>query len=159
MAELLAEESPYYEEEEKRQRLRRRIWIGIGLFLVLAVVGWRLWIFYQERREVQLVEQFLLLIEQGNWQQAYRLWGCTEEKPCRDYPFEKFLQDWSENGFYRRGGAPHIASSEYCDEGTIVTVMSGEEKAFLWVDREQKIIGFAPWPVCNPVVRVPVVPQ
>lgn len=65
------------------------------LFLIVVLigvfVGYRFWDYPEERA----VSRFLTTLEQGNYQEAYRLW-----QPSPSYAFGDFLHDWGENGDY-----------------------------------------------------------
>jgi hypothetical protein len=76
------------------------------------------------------------------------MWGCTDSKPCRDYPFTDFMRDWT--GPY--SGNPvnyRITKSRSCGSGVILTVEVGKsEPEKLWVQRNDLTLGYSPWPGC-----------
>lgn len=133
--------------EERRERIVKRI-LFAALIVFLFAGG--LYLFFRNYFEVQRAEMFFELLRNGDYQEAYAFW-CTEEKPCPDYPMEKFMEDWGPKGPHADLSAFRIVKTRGCSAGVILEVdfgNSGEE--FLWVAREDKTIGFAPWPVCNP---------
>jgi hypothetical protein len=74
------------------------------------------------------------------------MWGCTETRPCRDYPFPEFVRDWGPEAGKAEG---RVGKSRSCGSGVIITVRypaKPEEK--LWVERESLVIGYSPWPGC-----------
>lgn len=88
-------------------------------------------------------------LKAGDYQAAYRDWGCTAEKSCPSYNFEKFMEDW---GSKTAGPDPSViglSDSESCNNGVILTLevnRSRQEK--LWVHKDSDRIGFAPYPIC-----------
>ena len=72
------------------------------------------------------------------------MFGCTEAKPCRYYPFEKFMEDWGPNS--GRGGfeGARITRSRSCGSGVLLTVDYGKNQEKLWVERQDMSIGFPP---------------
>ena len=84
-----------------------------------------------------------------DYQAAYRLWGCTEAKPCPEYPFNKFIEDWGPQSKYAQIASFDIAKSKACGSGVIVTVDMGQNhEERLWVEGNELTIGYSPWSVC-----------
>ncbi len=138
----------YGEGEEQRERLIRRL---IVTGLVVAIAGGVLYYFLKDFRQERQTRQFFNLLEKQDYRTAYSLWGCTDAKPCRDYPFTAFMEDWGPKSSRVDVSSYHIKKSRSCGTGVIVTVDFGksqEEK--LWVEREDLTIGFSPWPGCPP---------
>ena len=77
--------------EARRERLLKRIAIWGLATLVTATVAFFV---FRNWREERVVNRFLTLLKQQNYQEAYRMWGCTPETPCEFYPPEKFTEDW-----------------------------------------------------------------
>src|SRR5579864_3084309 len=105
----------------------------------------------KNRRQEREVQTFLELLRKQDYKAAYALWGCTDAKPCRDYPFTNFIDDWGPKSSRTDASTFHITRSRSCGSGVILTVDSArnqEEK--LWVEREDETIGFSPWPGCPP---------
>ena len=134
--------------EEQREKLIRRLVITTAIVLV---AGGILYFFLKNIRQEQQVRTFYDLLEKHDYQAAYAMWGCTDARPCRDYPFHNFMDDWGPKSPHRDVGAYHVKKSRSCGSGVIVTVdydKSQEDK--LWVEREDLTIGFSPWPGCPP---------
>jgi hypothetical protein len=147
-------------EEEREKRTRRLVIIGTIVVGVLALylVTFQTPILERYIRIVQLlknhkeekrVQTFLDLLARQDYKGAYALWGCTDAKPCRDYTFKNFMDDWGAKGSNTTGELFHTTRSRSCGSGVILTVDSSsnrEEK--LWVQKEDLIIGFSPYPGC-----------
>jgi hypothetical protein len=147
--------------EEQREKRIHRILIGAGI--VLAVAGLYLLTFktpileryiravqiIKNHREEKQTEEFLALLRKSDYKGAYRLWGCTDEKPCRDYSFKNFMDDWGTQSL-RLDNPPRITKSRACGSGVILTVSSNKGDEILWVERDELTIGFSPWPGCPP---------
>ena len=134
--------------EEQREKLIRRLIVAAA---VILVAGGILYFFLKDFRQEQQTRQFFNLLEKQDYKTAYSLWGCTDAKPCRDYPYSAFMEDWGPKSSRVDVGSYHIKKSRSCGTGVIVTVDFGksqEEK--LWVEREDLTIGFSPWPGCPP---------
>ena len=134
--------------EEQREKMIRRLIITA---IVLLVVGGILYFFLKNFREEREARKFFELLEKHDYQTAYAMWGCTEAKPCRDYSFQNFMDDWGPKSPHKNPGSYHIKKSRSCGSGVILTVDfdSGQEDK-LWVERGDLTIGFSPWPGCPP---------
>ncbi len=130
------------------RREQRVKWALYGL-LATAIIGGALWFLFRDYKEEGRVKEFLSLLERKEYKTAYGLWGCTDAEPCRDYKFERFMEDW---------GAANAAAVERtkvksCTNGIIQLMRVKGEDVRLYVDRSTLVIGFAPWPVCNPRIK------
>ncbi len=163
----------YGVEEERRERLIKR---ALLVLLALLLGGGAFYLGFRTYPARRQVNQFLEYLKQKDYRSAYRLWGCTETSPCRDYTFEKFMEDWGPTsphgqpegarirrmswracgpGFlYMLGTLAARAFGECgcdCGSGVIHTVaFPGGEEVALWYERKDKTLGFAPWPACLP---------
>ena len=134
--------------DEQREKLIRRLIIAAA---VVVVAGGILYYFLKDFRQERQTRNFFALLEKQEYQAAYELWGCTESKPCRDYPFKDFIEDWGPKSARADVGAYHIKKSRSCGSGVIVTVDFGKnQQEKLWVERDDLTIGFSPWPGCPP---------
>ncbi|MBK5291786.1 MAG: hypothetical protein JJE04_08945 [Acidobacteriia bacterium] len=140
--------------DAKREKTRKRIFIALG---VLLVSGLALYFTFRNYREEKQVALFLEHLRNKQYAQAYRLWGCTESTPCRDYRFERFLEDWGEKSPHKQPGQAKIVKTRSCSGGIIQTLNFGKDAAevLLFVNRNDLAIGFAPWPSCDPRIPVP----
>lgn len=132
--------------EEQRNRLILRT---VGAVVLVVVVGALSWYLFKNHHQEGVVKQFLAALRRSDYQSAYRAWGCTPEKPCPVYAFDKFMDDWGPKSSAPDPAVLGIADSESCNSGVLLTVQvnrSREEK--LWVDKTADNLSFAPYPVC-----------
>ena len=131
--------------EEKRERTIRAILLWAAVALVAAAI--LLFVFHfviPNRSERNEVKRFFQLLAAQDYKQAYAMWGCTEAKPCRDYPFTSFMQDWGSQTVPVTSSF-QVLDGESCGSGVIVDVdlgKAGDKK--VWVERSDRSIGFLP---------------
>src|SRR6266446_7956464 len=109
----------YGVEDERRSRLVKRI---VLWGLAIIVVASALYFTFRNWRQEQVVKQFFALLQQKDYQGAYKLWGCTPDTPCKYYPPEKFTEDWGPSGTYADIAAAHVENVDYCDAGVVFTL-------------------------------------
>jgi hypothetical protein len=129
--------------EERRENIVKKALIALA---ALIVVGAPLLFFFHNIRQEHQVKQFFSLLAAHDYKGAYALWGCTDAKPCSGYSMNAFLQDWGPNK-----GDPakyRITRSKSCGSGVILNVDFGNERNILWVERNDLLIGFSPFPGC-----------
>ena len=138
--------------EEQREKLIRRL---VVIAAVLVVAGGVLYFFLKNFRQEQQARKFFELLGKHDYHAAYALWGCTDEKPCRDYLFQNFMDDWGPKSPHGDVRSYRIAKSRSCGSGVILTVDygKGQQPDKLWVERQDLTIGFSPWPGCPPGAR------
>ena len=136
---------------EDARRARTLKWALI-LILSAIVIGSVLYFLLRSYPAKAKVGDFLEDLRRQNYRAAYEMWGCTASSPCRDYSFEKFLEDWGPKSPHANAAAASIARTRYCGPGVIVTVNFGKsgDDVLLWYQRSDRTLGFAPWPVCAP---------
>jgi hypothetical protein len=141
----------YGVEEARREKTIRWIVISVAVLLVATIVGYFVLRTYPAKRHV---EAFLTALRQGDFQAAYRVWGCTQ--PCRDYSFDKFMEDWGPKGVFGSPSRARITDTSFCNTGVIVTVApsKGSDVA-LWYERSNGTLSFAPWPTCVEHIPAP----
>ncbi len=136
----------YGVQDAKREK--RWKWI-ILVSAAVVVIGLVLFLFFRNFREERAARAFLDALRAHDYQRAYELWGCTPQNPCRDYSFQKFMEDWGPNGQYKNVNAVQFTTVDACGQGVVLTVEYPNAEPFgLWVDRSTKTLGFAPWPRC-----------
>lgn len=139
--------------EERREKIVKRIVLGGLVALAIAVT---LYFVFRNWGEYRQARMFLDLLKKQDYQSAYRLWGCTPATPCRDYRFERFMEDWGPQSPHGNTAAARIAKTRSCAGGVIYTLEYGKDDSLLlWVGREDKVLGYAPWPSCNPRMPAP----
>jgi len=135
----------YGRRDARREKLIKRT---IAAVLAVLLVWGLTAVLLHNRGENHQVVRFLDLVQNKNHPAAYRLFGCTGQTPCRDYPYEKFLEDWGPNGRFGSAGSHKVVRSRACGTGVIVTVaVNGKDEQF-WVEKNSKTVGFSPWPSC-----------
>jgi hypothetical protein len=132
-----------YEQSHKRKKMI------VVVALLIVVGGSALYLTLRNFRQKAKVTQFVELLQKRDYSAAYRLWGCTEAKPCPDYSFQRFMDDWGPRSQNAQIASFHISHSRSCGTGVIVTVELGanREERF-WVESNEMTIGFSPWSVC-----------
>ncbi len=132
--------------EEQRERLTKRLLLGA--VILLAVVG-VLYFYLKNYRQDQQVKKFFELLQKHDYTAAYALWGCTQAKPCPEYPFKNFMEDWGPQSSRGNIVSYRIRRSRSCGSGVIMTIDFGNnQQERLWVERDSLVIGFSPWPGC-----------
>ncbi len=134
--------------EEERNRIVIRAVVSLVIVVVVVVLGWYL---LKNHHQESVVKTFLADVRRGDYQAAYRDWGCADAKHCSGYDFNKFNQDWGKDA---RDGAPDpavlgITDSETCGTGVLLTVdVNSNRQDHLWVEKSSDAISFAPYPIC-----------
>jgi hypothetical protein len=132
--------------EERRGKIIKTV--VISLVLLVVVGGSLLFIFHNFREERQ-VKEFISLVGNHDYKAAYALFGCTDAKPCRYYPFEKFMEDWGPASGRTGFESARIVRSRSCGSGVLMTVDYGKnQQEKLWVERQDMSIGFPPVQGC-----------
>lgn len=137
--------------EARRAKVIQWAVIGAILAAVLGLVGYFFLRHYSERANLSaLVEA----VRSGNHVAGHAQFGCTPQKPCRDYSFEKYLGDFGPKGEYRALPEAKVVESWSCPGGIIrVFDFGGGKQLDLIVANTDKLVGFAPprqaWKGCN----------
>jgi hypothetical protein len=134
-------------EARKERRIKLIVLWTLGILAVASI----LYFTFRNWRQEQVVKQFISLIKQQNYQEAYKLWGCTQETPCKYYPPEKFNEDWGPSGQYKDAGQATVANEDVCGSGVLFEIVIPKTEPFgLWVETSTNTLGFAPngWARC-----------
>jgi len=129
--------------EEQREK---RIKIAILVLLAAVIVGGTCYWFLKNYRQEHQARVFFEALGRQDFKSAYAMWGCTDSKPCRDYPFAEFMRDWGPQSGKVAGS---VYKSRSCGSGVILTIHypdKPEDK--LWVQRDDLVLGYSPWPGC-----------
>jgi hypothetical protein len=139
-------DSSYGVSDARRERRNKRI----AVWLVgILVVGGILFFTFRSWRQERVVKQFLSLLKQQNYQDAYKLWGCTQETPCKYYPPERFNEDWGPAGQYKDIANAKIDTEDVCGSGVVFGVSIPKvEPIGLWVETSNNVLSYAPWVRC-----------
>lgn len=129
--------------DERRIRIIKTIVIACVIVAILAIAAY---LFFRNYPEKQMVKKFLAEVNAHQYDAAYRDWGCTPSHPCRDYDYNRFMQDWG-----AQVSSPwKIASVEGCKTFVTVNVQAnGAELESLAVQRGNHSLSFAPAPECQ----------
>ena len=140
--------------DARRERRRKVIVLSTLALAITALAVW--WFVLRDRAEKQQTKEFLNLLRSRDYKGAYALWGCTDDKPCPSYPMDKFMEDWGPTSPQANADAARIVVTKSCENGIIQFVeYPDKHQVQLWVERSDRTIGFAPWPICNPRMKVP----
>jgi len=132
--------------EERRGKIIRNVVIAV---VALVVVSGALYFNFHNYREEQQVKQFMSLLAGKDYKAAYALFGCTDAKPCRYYPIDKFMEDWGPASGHSGFESARVTRSRSCGSGVLLTVDYGKnQQEKLWVERGDKSIGFPPVQGC-----------
>jgi hypothetical protein len=103
---------------------------------------------FEDYSEKQTVKRFLAEINAHDFQKAYADWGCTAARPCPNYSYSRFLEDW---GPEKKTESPwKIASVDSCRSFVTVNVQAtGAELQSLGVERGSHTLMYAPSPECQ----------
>ena len=139
-------DSSYGVSDARRERRNKLI-----VFWILGILigGSVLFFTFRNWRQERVVKQFLSLLKQQNYQDAYKLWGCTQETPCKYYPPEKFSEDWGPSGQYKDISNAHIEAEDVCGSGVVFEMEVPRTDPFgLWVESSTNVLSYAPWARC-----------
>lgn len=126
-------------------RRERRVKIIVLSTLGILVVGAILYFTLRTYKQEQVVKQFLTFLKEQKYQDAYKLWGCTQDSPCKYYPPERFNEDWGPSGMYKDAPLAKIDNVDVCGSGVVFAVSIPRVEPFgLWVETSTNVLGFAP---------------
>lgn len=139
--------------DARREKIFKRVALGLLLVTITSVV---LYFQFRNYAEEKQVKEFLTRLRAGDYKGGYALWGCTDAKPCPQYAFDKFMEDWGPKSPQSNIAQAQVANTKSCETGIIQFLrFPDEHEVQLWVERSDRSIGFAPWPICNPRMKVP----
>jgi len=152
--------SQYGTSGQTREKVVRWILITLAVAAVVWVVDWGLTVYgtynLRDVREEWRARHFFGLLREKQYDEAYRLWGCEPAKPCRDYSFQKFMEDWGPKGVVPDASVRKTHAVRHCKAGIIEVLDFGTgDPINLYVDSKDFTLSFAPWPVCDPRMKVP----
>lgn len=131
--------------DEQRSRIIKRIVLGVIAAVIVAIAAY---FFFHNYSEKQVAKHFLADVNSGRYQQAYADWGCTADHPCKNYDYNRFMEDW---GPSKKISSPwKLASVDGCRNFVTINVQAqGSELQSLAVERDNHELGFAPAPECQ----------
>jgi hypothetical protein len=140
--------------EDRRNQI---IFRTLAAIVAVAVLGSLSWYLLRNHHQEGIVKTFVAAVRKGDYQGAYRVWGCATSNTCPAYTYNSFLDDWGPNaksstqaGDFRPDPAIlSVIDSEACNTGVLLTVEVNQARTEkLWVDRNSDAINFAPYPIC-----------
>ena len=117
----------------------RRLLPWIIIFHVVA--GSLLFYRFRNYTEERAVSRFLTTLQEGKFQEAYRLW-----QPSPSYTFADFLHGWGEQGDYGRIRGFEILRSKSKGSNTVIVTVRINEvnpQLDLLVDRKTKGLAYS----------------
>src|SRR5205814_881215 len=100
------------------KREKRLKWI-IAIIIVVALAGTITYFSVRTWGEERVVKTFLDTLDKKDFQGAYKMWGCTQDTPCRNYDPGRFNEDWGPSTVYAKGSSAEIAQVDFCDTGVV----------------------------------------
>lgn len=135
----------YGTEDERRSRIIKRI---ILICIAIAIICFIAYLVLRNYPEKQKAKEFLTLVNEHKYRQAYAVWGCGTPDACPNYDFQRFMEDWGPSKDVKSPWK--IASIDGCKTFVTVNVQArGSELQSLMVERGSHIMGFAPAPECQ----------
>lgn len=137
----------YGEGEERRSKIIKWTVLGAIAVLVLGAVSYFGFRNFSKR---QKLDTFLELLKKQDYKAAHALWGCTDQAPCRDYSFDRFMEDWGPKSPAAKADTAAIVSKATCGPffqptGILrIYHFAPDYTVSLWVNSEDGNIGFAP---------------
>jgi hypothetical protein len=139
--------------EAKRERLVKGVAVVVGVLLLAVGLGW---FFLRNFKEDSRVSEFVESLQKKDYPAAYAMWGCTVEKPCRDYDYKRFLEDWSA-GPHADAAAVKVEKTRNCAGGVIRNLKYPADNVLIFVSRSDLQISFPPWgDACEVRLKAPV---
>ncbi|HET7213819.1 MAG TPA: hypothetical protein VJW77_00650 [Terriglobia bacterium] len=119
----------------------RKYWpLVVIIIVVVGVIGY---FAFHNLPEKRAVAGFLTQLEQGNYQQAYKLW-----QPAPDYTFDDFMHDWGPKGDYGKVREFKIIDAKSKGSALVivaVTINNQTPALALLVDRKSKGLAYSPY--------------
>jgi hypothetical protein len=119
----------------------RKIGRYVLLALVIVIVAGMAYVLLRNFAEERAVSRFLATLEQGNYQEAYRLW-----QPAASYSYQDFIHDWGEQGDYGKIRTFKILGSRSKGSQTVIvalTINNQQPPLELLVDRQTKGLAYS----------------
>ena len=90
-----------------------------------------------------MVSRFLTTLEQGNFQEGYKLW-----QPSKSYTYADFLNNWGPQGDYGKIRKFNVLGSRSKGSNTVIVTVSINDvqpPIDILVDRKTKELAFSPF--------------
>jgi len=129
--------------EERRNKNIVRAVLGFLGLVILVTAGYFYLRNYKEQGKLSV---FRAILEKKDFEGAYRHWGCTAEKPCKYYPYDKFLEDWGPKSEHTNWASMRVVRKVTCRDGYGNGWKFGNDVMHVWIAREDQSLGYDPWP-------------
>lgn len=129
-------------------RRERRLLVAIVSVLGMALAGTIGYYSFRDYSHDRKMKDFVAAVQRQDLPAAYTFWGCSQQTPCRDYNFEKFLEDWGPKGANVKFAGGRWTDAERCGTGYLAALANGNERVTLWVERSTGILSYSPWEAC-----------
>ena len=142
-------DAPVYDPGPSR---RRRIKIGVGVFLLL-LTSFLVWL-YRYWPQEHIVDNFFTSIQNKDYDTAYGIWmndPTWKQHPQQHprYPFKEFYTDWGPGGEWGLVKTHKIRASGECRGGgsgiVVEVIVNGRVMpARVWVEKSDKTLSYPP---------------
>lgn len=119
----------------------RKIGKAVGLCLAIVLISGLLYLLFRNYPAERTVNHFLTALEQGKYQEAYRIW-----QPAPTYTYENFLHDWGDQGDYGKIREFNVLGSRSKGSDTVIVTVrinNVDPPLELLVDRKTKGLAFS----------------
>lgn len=133
-------------------RREKRFFRTAAIVIGSALLGTFLYFHFRTFSDERQVKDFLAMLARKDYRAAYAKFGCPQE--CRDYKFNRFLEDFGDKSTFADVGNVKITLAEPCGNTVWVSVKHPKHAEIgLSVDRNDRTITFAPEARCPGVWR------
>jgi hypothetical protein len=136
-------DSTYGVADAQRERRTKLIVLSS---LGILIVGTILYFTFRNWRQEQAVKQFLSLLQQQKYQDAFKLWDSNKY-----YGPDRFIEDWGPSGVYKDIANAKVDAEDTCGSGVFFFLRAPNAKPVgLLVQSSTNLLGFAPsdWERC-----------
>ena len=124
------------------ERIVKIVLVTVAVAALLTPVYF---VFFRNWREELQAKRFLELLMEDRFKEAYSMWGCSVEEPCRYYPYDEFLEDWGPDAPYGELSEYALGRSYTQSNGVILRyTINGADAPPLWIELSPAKISFAP---------------
>lgn len=136
----------YGEGEDRKEHLIRN---GIALALAAIALGALTIYLFRPFHQISVTKHFLNLLRNRDYAGAYTAWGCGSSKPCPEYTYEKFLEDWGPKSAVASDSALRITDAESCGAGVILNLAGTPgSRQTVYVGKDSDSLSFSPLTAC-----------
>jgi hypothetical protein len=139
-------DAPSFNAARARKR-RNMIILSIVALIVIGIFVWISWNWPAEHR----VNRFFTTLEQQQFEKAYGIWNNDPEwqqhpDKFKNYPYNKFLDDWSLNGEYGKITSHKILyATSSLGNSTLMAIEVNGRKSLQTLGVTHGTIGFTPF--------------